>query len=258
MINLTYANFERLKKSSALGLYLIAMLILASAFMIMQVTAMDYTVPLSRVVFLPLTFYGVATATFISVFAGTDFSDGFIRNKLLLANSRNEIVISHLLVSCIACVFIYIVTTLYTLGIGSFFFENDIASDIFIQYFLLGISMSVALGCFFNVITLLCSKKTSAIIWCMGISFGMLFLSLHTNQLLVQPEYKNNIPNPHYIDGFQRILYGILHDLNPYGQIAQLTSWKIWNPMRAALCNLFWITGTTVIGCILFHKKDIK
>ena len=86
----------------------------------------------------------------------------------------------------------------------------------------------------------------------------MLFLCLHTNGLLVQTEYKDGALNPHYVGGFRRALYGVLHDLNPYGQAAQLSAWEVWNPMRAVVCNLLWITGMSSLGCILFRRKDVK
>jgi hypothetical protein len=76
-----------------------AMLGLSAAFMTMQATAMDYTVPLSRVIFLPMSMYCVTMAAFVSVFVGTDFSDGFIRNKLLTAEHRYSLVISQTIVS---------------------------------------------------------------------------------------------------------------------------------------------------------------
>ena len=199
------------------------MLLLASALMAVQATAMDYTVPLSRVVFLPLSLYGLAAAAFVGVFVGTDFSDGVIRNKLIAAKTRSGIVLSHILTSCIACTCVYAVTTLFSLGVGSFFFENDVTAGAFIRFFLLGIGMSAATGCLFSVAALVCGDKTSAVIWCLGIACFMLFLCLHTNGLLVQTEYKDGALNPHYVGGFRRALYGVLHDLNPYGQAAQLS-----------------------------------
>lgn len=60
--------------------------------MVMQATAMDYTVPLSRVIFLPLSLYGVTAAAFVSVFTGADFSDGFVRIKLLAAENCRDLV----------------------------------------------------------------------------------------------------------------------------------------------------------------------
>lgn len=79
MIRLMRADLVRLVKSRAFGLSLAGMLALSAAFMVMQATAMDYSVPLSRVIFLPMSMYGVAAAALVSVFAGDDFSGGFIR-----------------------------------------------------------------------------------------------------------------------------------------------------------------------------------
>lgn len=258
MMQLIRADLYRLKKSRAFFLSLAGMLLLASGLMAVQATAMDYTVPLSRVVFLPLSLYGLGAAAFVSVFVGTDFSGGFIRNKLIAAKTRGGIVLSQLLTSCAACICIYAVTTFYSLGVGSFFFENDVTAGAFISFFLLGIGMSAAIGCLFSVTALVCADKTNGVIWCMGIAFVMLFLCLHTNGLLVQTEYRDGALNPHYAGGFRRALYGVLHDLNPYGQAAQLSAWEVWNPARAAACNLLWITGMSYAGCALFQRKDVR
>ncbi|MFR3627665.1 MAG: hypothetical protein ACLTVC_08385 [Lachnospiraceae bacterium] len=258
MIRLLSASLYRLKKSAAFWSCLIGMLVIASVFMVMQATSMEYTVPLSRVIFLPLSFYGVAAAAMVSVFTGRDFADGFIRNKLIFSKSRSQVVLSQIVTSCIACVLVYSVTVLYTFGTARFFFENNVEPDLFAGYFALGLSMSAAIACLFCVITLLCGDQTRAVVWCMGISFGMLFLSLHTNQILVQTRYKNGALNPHYVEGAKRVLYGILHDLNPCGQAAQLSCWEVLEPMRAVLCNGLWILGTAAAGIVLFQRKDIK
>ena len=91
MIRLLSASLYRLKKSAAFWSCLIGMLVIASVFMVMQATSMEYTVPLSRVIFLPLSFYGVAAAAMVSVFTGRDFADGFIRNKLIFSKSRSQV-----------------------------------------------------------------------------------------------------------------------------------------------------------------------
>ena len=119
--------------------------------------------------------------------------------------------------------------------------------DLFAGYFALGLSMSAAIACLFCVITLLCGDQTRAVVWCMGISFGMLFLSLHTNQILVQTRYKNGALNPHYVEGAKRVLYGILHDLNPCGQAAQLSCWEVLEPIRAV--PLQWAVDPGNSGC---------
>ena len=244
MIRLFRADLIRLRKSSAFRICLFGMFVLAALFMFIQATGMDYTVPLTRVIFLPMSMYGVAMAAFVSVFAGTDFSDGFIRNKLLVTDSRSSYVISSILVNCVSCVVVYIAITAFSAGIGQFFFENNVTFAMFFEFFLLGIGMSILTGCLFTVITMICGNKTHAILWCMGLAFGMLFLTLHTNEILVQTEYKNGVLNPHYVGGIRRFICSILHDINPCGQAVSA---------GGMLYNLLFVTiGNMIGGIVLF------
>lgn len=252
------ANLSRLFKSPALWLFLVSMLGLASAFIMLQYTAMDYAVPLSRVIFLPLSLYGMAAAAFVSVFVGTDFSDGVIRNKLLAARRRSDVVFSHILASCIGCAAVYLATTAFCAGISVFLFENDVTANAFTLYLFLGLGMSLAYGSLFCTVTLLCGSKVRAVIGCMALSMALLFLCLHTNQILVQEEFKDGVLNPHYVTGMRRALYGILHDLNPCGQAAQLSSWHCLNPVRSALCSAFWMAAGACLSCVGFRRKDLS
>lgn len=249
MLDFLRADLRRLARGPVLRLFLLGMLLIAAAMMVMQATAMDYTVPLSRVVFLPLSFYGVAAAAFVSVFAGTDFSDGVIRNKLIVAQRRRDPALSLIAACCTACMAVYALIALLTLGVGTAFFENDVTVAAFLEHFLLGLGMSASVACLFCGIALLCGDRVRAILWCMGLAFAMLFLCLHTHQVMVHPEIAS---------GLRRGVYGILHDLNPCGQAAQLSAWQVWNPLRAALCDLVWIAGFPALSCILFDRKDIR
>lgn len=249
MLRFLRADLRRLTKGPALSLFLLGMLLVAAAMMVMQATGMDYTVPLSRVVFLPLSFYGVAAAAFVSVFAGTDFSDGVIRNKLIAARRRRDVALSLIATCCAACMVVYALISLLTLGIGTAFFENDVAPATFAAFFLLGLGMSASVACLFCAIALLCGDRVRAILWCMGLAFAMLFLCLHTHQVMVHAEVAT---------GLRRTVYGMLHDLNPCGQAAQLSAWHVWNPLRAALCDLVWIAGFPALSCLWFDRKDIQ
>lgn len=258
MIRLLRADLIRLGRSFSFRLSLMAMLGLSAAFMTMQATAMDYSVPLSRVIFLPMSMYGVTMAAFVSVFVGTDFSDGFIRNKLLTAEHRYNLVVAQIIVSCLACLIVYTTVTVFTAVIGRFFFENNVDQVKLLRFYGIGAGMCLATGCLFSVVTLLCGNKTQAIVWCMALAFGMLFLAMHTNGKLVQPEYKDGALNPNYVSEPRRLVYGILHDLNPCGQAAQLSTWEVGHPIRALICDLVVIAVSSVPGCLLFDRKDIK
>lgn len=252
------ANLSRLWKSPSLWLFLVSILGLAMAFMLMQYTAMDYAVPLSRVIFLPLSLYGVAAAAFVSVFVGTDFSDGVIRNKILAARRRSDVVLSHIVTSCVGCAWVYLMTTAFCAGVSVFLFENDVTAKQFGLFLFLGLGMSLAYASLFCAITLLCGSKVQAIIGCMALSMLLLFLSLHTNLILVQEEFRNGVLNPHYATGIKRALYGILHDLNPCGQAAQLSAWSYFEPARGVLCSLFWVAAASWLSCALFRRKDLS
>lgn len=258
MLRFLRADLRRMAKGRPFALLLLAMALLSAAMLAMQATAMDYTVPLSRVVFLPLSFYGVAAAAFVSAFVGTDFSDGCIRNKLVAARKRRDVALALVLSSAVGCAAAYALSALLTLGIGRFLFEGDVSPAALSGYFALGLGMSLSVACLFAVVSLLCGSKTRGIVWCMGIAFAMLVLALRTHQVLAQPEWKDGLPNPHYATGLRRALCGVLHDLNPCGQAAQLSSWHTWNPLRMALCDLAWVLGVPAAGCAWFEGKDIQ
>ena len=91
----------------------------------------------------------------------------------------------------------------------------------------------------------------------MGLAFFMLFACLHTNQVMVQAEYKDGIMNPAYVDGPAKMIYAMLHDLNPTGQAAQLSAMKAFAPRRWLFCDFLWILAAS-IGGFIFQHKDIN
>ena len=257
MRRLLSADAVRITRDKWFWLCLGGMLAMAIAFMVMQYTAMDYTVPLSRVIFLPMSFYGMASAALVSLFVGEDFSDGFIRNKIIAGHSRQSIFTSNLIVGSVACTVIYLIVTIFVASLGCLFFEIDVSLSRFLQYLVMGMGMCLAYGSIYCTITMICGNKTTATVVCMGLAFFLLCACLHTNQVMVQPEYKNGLPNPAYVDGFAKAVYGFLHDLNPSGQAAQLSTMDIFQPARWILCDIFWIIAAGV-GCIIFSRKNIQ
>lgn len=257
MRKLLSADLFRIFHSKWFRLCLGGMIAMSVGFIFMQHTAMDYTVPLSRVIFLPMSFYGVTVAALVSLFVGEDFSDGFIRNKIIAGRSRFSVFASNLAVCWLACVTIYLATTFFTTVSGIFLFENDITPAKFCQYLLLGTGMCLAYGSIYCTITMLCDNKTTAAVLCLGVAFFLLLASLHSNQVMVQPEYKNGVLNPAYVDGFTKTIYAILHDLNPTGQAAQLSTMDIFHPIRFFFCDLAWIFPTGA-GMVIFNRKNIQ
>jgi hypothetical protein len=76
--------------------------------------------------------------------------------------------------------------------------------------------------------------------------------------MLVQQEYVDGTINPHYMTGIKRTIYEVLHDVNPFGQAAQLSDMKCINPVRFVVVDFIWMTVTSFLGVLFFDKKDIK
>lgn len=258
MSKLLRADFYRMYHDKKFWLCLGAMLASAIMFIIMQYTAMDYVVELDRVIFLPMSFYGLAVAALIAYFIGDDFHDGVIRNKLVAGSSRSSVYFSNLICSWTACLAVYGITVTVTAAIGLPLFENSISLVKYLQFFIIGLFTCLAFGSIYVMLSMLLGERTRAVVVCMGLAFFMLFLCLHTNGMIVQEPYKNGLPNPHYVGGVKRMVYEFLHDLNPFGQAAQLSSMEYLNPVRWIGLDVFWIGLASVFGNFLFLKKDIQ
>lgn len=257
MSRLLYADFARMYSKKRVWLYCVAMFAVAIMFVIMQYTAMDYVVSLDRVIFLPMSFYGVIVAALVSMFIGDDFSDGVIRNKLVAGRSRYAIYLSNLITVWTACIVIYIVSIVTTIGFGISLFENTITGTELMMFLGLGLMTCLSYGSIFGMLSMLIGNKSTAVLMCMGVAFAMLFFSLHTNDVVVQTEFKNGVLNPHYVSGIRRVVYEFLHNINPTGQAAQLSSMKCLDVRYWIGCSLLWILVATSVGNVAFQKKDI-
>lgn len=257
MSRLLYADFVRMYSKRRAWLFCAAMAGVSVMFIVMQYTAMDYEVSIDRVIFLPMSFYGVITAALVSLFIGDDFSDGVIRNKLVAGRSRSAIYLSNLITVWSACILLYIAILTMTLGIGSGLFENNVTIAELWEFLGLGLLTCLSYGSLFGLLSMVIGNKSTAVLTCMGLSFVMLFLSLHTNDVVVQTEYKNGVLNSHFVTGIRRFIYEFMHDINPTGQAAQLSAMKCLNPGRWILCSFIWILIAVAVGNVVFQKKDI-
>lgn len=258
MSGLLHADFYRMYAKKWFWLCTLAMILIALAFCMMQYTAMDYAVALNRVIFLPMSFYGVVMAALISKFTGDDFSDGVVRNKIIAGKSRAAIYASNMLAGWAACITVYLLTVGFSVGLGIHLFPVNVTVSQTVFYTILGLFTCITYSSLYHMITMLIGNKTTAVVICMSTSFVMLFLCLHTNQILVQSEFKNGVLNPNYVTGTRRVICELLHDFNPTGQAAQLSEMNLLNPVRFVVSDLALAGITCAAGMIGFGRKNIK
>ena len=96
-------------------------------------------------------------------------------------------------------------------------------------------------GIFYSI-SIIASRKSKAIIMNMALAFLMLIASLIMNGMLA---YDNNL--------FIQFLF----DLNPYGQIAQLTGMESLNMFRCLIIDMVVFAIFTIFGIKYFDNKDI-
>lgn len=104
MIKLLNANLIRLKKDKALRIGIIFMFIMGVFTPVMHYIDMKksgYQITLDNGFFNNVLFCVILSSVFCSLYVGTEYSDGTIRNKVVIGHTRMSIYFSNLIV-CIA------------------------------------------------------------------------------------------------------------------------------------------------------------
>lgn len=228
-------------------------------------------------------YMGILTAVLTSLFVGTEYHDGTIRNKIISGASRTNIYLSN----CLLCTFMGTVILLigcfigFALGIPLFGnFEMTTASLIFAC--LSCLLATWAYASIFTMITMINSSKTTAAVISLLLAFGLLFASLAILAALSQPEYIQQlvtpdntvsivtsenadfefewVKNPNYLTGIKRKIYQNILDFLPTGQTMQIVDQGglETNLPMMLFYSIYIIIGTNVIGILTFNKKNIK
>lgn len=215
----------------------------------------------------------VFTPIFASLFMGTEYSDGTVRNKLVIGHSRTAVYLSSLTICFVSSLLVCSAITLITFSLGIPLFGMPKAAPLIImrEYFH-GVLMTAALSSLFTLLAMtITSKPVSAIVCTVGLFF-LFFMSMYILQRLISPETITGYelmmdssvipmehPNPRYLKGTARKAYEFLQDFLPTGQGLQLGQLGyLEHPLQACLCSLFVTAATTVGGILAFQKKNLK
>jgi len=229
-------------------------------------------------------FMGLVTAIFISLFVGSEYSDGTIRNKLVVGHSRMRIYLANLIVCSIACM---LISMAYVAGIimvgsskgGELLTETDVIA----MCLICSIFVSAAFTSIMTMFAMLNTNKAGNVVVSMILALVLLVSSSYIYQRLGEPEMYDNyvsvnevgiptqveqLPNPLYIDGTPRAVLEVVNDLLPSGQAIQLAdafdadgiaNKDIENaPYRWLGYSMLIIVLTSGCGIILFKRKEIR
>ena len=218
-------------------------------------------------------FIGILAAALIPLFFGTEYSDGAIRNKLIVGQSRAAIYFANLITgfsSCILCSAAYILGCI-ALGIPLLGWFTK-PSALLLTALAGSLLMTAAFCAVFTFVTMNCARKSTAVVICLLGAFAAFIGAIVLHSMLEAPEFIQGYelsvggqvvstptePNPNYLTGAKRELYQFFFDLLPSGQSVQYCSLQISDPARlmglaAAVTAVF-----SAAGAALFRKKDLR
>lgn len=277
MRKLLSANFSRLCRSKIFWAEIVLTMLL-SVFVVIanyspEVQATENRLYLEDVFFITYQILGFILAAGISLIVGSEYSDGTIRNKLIVGKTRAQIYFANFIGSVVSSCAVLVVHGAITFGIGYFLWGNFTLEAEQISAALL----SALLICFvysglFVSISMNCSNKAVTAVVSLLLVLGLTYLAGSIGNSLMEPQmtydsitytanavlYGNKIPNPSYISGAQRTLYELLYDLLPTGQLLQIYSFDFARCTRWPVFSTMLFILITTAGYLIFRKKNIN
>ncbi len=285
MRNLLSANFLRLWRNKAFWAAVTVCLVLGAAaalgeFQFQVSTGAVLNVPevaqykalLERQFFEYAAFIGILAAALISLFLGTEYSDGAIRNKIVTGCSRTAIYFANLITGFAASLLCMAGYMLSCLAVGApllGWFTKP--APLIISAIAGSVFMLAAFCAMFTFLTMNFSKKSTSVVVCLLGVFILLIAAAYLMARLDAPEFFNGYafangefvqaapePNPQYLRGTERAVHQFLYDLLPTGQSLQYTMLSFTDPARLMGLSAAVTAVFSAAGCALFRRKDLK
>lgn len=277
MRKLLSANFSRLWKDKIFWICLIATLLVSAgsmlngcrqAFLIHQE---GYTRGLDDYYFMLAPLLVLLPAIFVSMFLGTEYSDGTIRNKLVVGQARIHIYLANYIV-CFAAGLLFLAAWLAGGLIGLPILGTwKLGAKGVLLFVLTAVFFLAALTGIFTLLSMLSTNKAVTAVTAIILAFGLLVLASVMYNKLCEPEMISGIvmtgngmemgepsPNPLYVSGTARAIMEWLLNALPTGQAILMANLEITHPLQNIFCSVCIAIGTTACGIVAFYRKDLK
>lgn len=219
-----------------------------------------------------------AIAVFIGIFVGTEYSDGTIRNKLMVGHTRRDIWLSKLIVCITASAMFNVLYILIALVYGKIMLGGTTMgiTEILICS-LAAVTAVLALASFLLLFSMLIQSKAVGSVVCLITTMVMLFAALTIYMKLEAPEYYDNYEimnedsgesvkvekekNPNYLTGTKRKVYEFLDKTLPVSQLFTIgrNEEDFKDNIGFMICSDFVIMiVTTGAGIFIFRKRNLK
>ena len=275
MRKLLRANFSRLFQNKGFWISMGALAIVglyACVENYREMVELDLSASPDAFFFMSYFFSGFALAALISMFLGSEYGDGTMRNKLVTGSRRTKVYLSNF-ITCTAAglladaAYAAVACALGIPLLGGF--EMPIAQ--ILSWSAVGCLLTVAFSAIFTLASMLIQNKAAVAIVCLLGIFASLLVVSRISSRLQEPEFYDgvevsedgvqeaqHVPNAHYLNEKQRAAYQTALDILPTGQGIELASCEVPNPLRMALYSGAIIVLSNGIGLFFFKRKDLK
>lgn len=275
MRNLFAASMHRLKKELPFLLLLAAMVLLGTILVLSSfINYLNYEeiTNLEDIFFIYMVVIGIVIAAFSSLFLGTEYSDGTLRNKLVCGHSRTAVYLSNLLTVILAALLLCIAFFIPMLALGIPLLGTfSIAVPTIVLLVLCSFVTVITLCAIFTAIGMQLQNKALSAIVSLFLMLLLLVAALLIKKMLDAPEYNDMFeinlngevqpvsePNPHYLTGTERAVYQCIYDFLPSGQALQYMMAEVKMLWRLVVFAIATTVLVSAVGVRLFTRKDLK
>ena len=240
MTRLLKANFFRLVKNKIFWGIVIITILIASFILFNTILNQQGETKegIDNILVMYIHFIGIFIAIFTSLFVGTEYSDGVIRNKLIAGHSRISVYIANFIMSVVVGIIVEVIYLLIVASIGIPMFGGiQIPISDFLYVLLDSFMIIVFYAGIFTFISLICSNITISTVICLLLTLAMMIMAILQT------------PGDEILNIF------------PTGQVIQI-SWLAYR--EEANIQLLWVYSLGItfiinsIGIYLFNRKELK
>ena len=267
MLKLLSANRIRLQKSKFFWIGLLVTIGYSVFLLIMNyIEKASYVgnsiVQINYYLLSPLSIISFFCPIFGSIFIGTEYSDGTMRNRLIVGHTRKNVYLANFMTVCLVNIFITLISSVIVilLGIGMFGWHM-INPMLFLLHYLSGIMMLIAFAGFFTMVAMLIHNKTISTVISI-ITFLVSYMIAGVTRRLVFSFYNGESISDVFSflsgDMVSQSALEFLYDFMPMGQCLQITSNTVFHPFRLPVYSAIFAVITVICGVLIFSKKDMK
>lgn len=215
-------------------------------------------------------YLGAFFAAFVSLFLGTEYTEGTIRNKLIVGHTRAAVYLSHFAVSLTGDLFLYVCWMAGGLPAVLLIRSTEIGPSSFVFCLWAGALACAAFTAIFTWVGMLTPNKALSLLLSLVLWVGMVLAASALNDRLNEPEKNGGMamidgefvmmdetPNPLYVTGAARTAIETALNLLPAGQMILMAETSA-QPLFQSVLSLLLTAASLCCGYAFFRRKDLK